>query len=81
MTTSRRDKEKHLPNHDYPYVDPDLHVIEPGDLWQRYVLPGYRDNAPVGSNAFAGDMYLLHEGRVISRYGRIPMMEELYDDL
>ncbi len=65
----------------YRFIDPDLHVYEPKDLWPRYIESRYRDQAPVGSDAFVGDMYLMHEGKVISRGGRIPMMEELADDL
>lgn len=65
----------------YKFIDPDLHVFEPNDLWQRYLEPEFRDQAPLGSDAFLGDMYLMHEGKVISRGGMIPMMEELMDDL
>ena len=28
--------------------DSDLHVIEPADLWQRYIDPRFKDRAPVG---------------------------------
>ena len=70
-----------MANHGYKFIDPDLHVYEPSDLWTRYIEPGFRDQVPVGSDAFVGDMYLMHEGKVISRGGRIPMMEELAVDL
>ena len=32
----------------YPVFDSDLHVIEPADLWARYIDPKYRDRGPVG---------------------------------
>ena len=32
-------------------VDSDMHVMEPGDLWQEYIDPSYKDRAPV----FRGD--------------------------
>ena len=32
----------------YSIFDSDLHVIEPADLWQRYIDPKYRDRALVG---------------------------------
>lgn len=67
--------------HGYRYIDPDLHVREPWDLWLRYIEPKYRDHAPVGSNEFLNDMYLKHEGRIISRHGRLDMMEELNQDM
>jgi predicted TIM-barrel fold metal-dependent hydrolase len=71
-----------MTKHTYKYIDPDLHVVEPKDLWQRYMKPVHRDRAPVGSDAFTGDMYLLHEGRAIYRQDRPPpMLQELYDDL
>src|SRR5262245_37179823 len=30
-------------------IDSDMHVMEPPDLWQRYVDPRFRDRAPRGS--------------------------------
>lgn len=32
----------------YRLFDFDLHVIEPADLWQRYLDPRFRSRAPVG---------------------------------
>jgi predicted TIM-barrel fold metal-dependent hydrolase len=32
----------------FKVFDSDLHVIEPVDLWQRYIAPEYRSRAPVG---------------------------------
>ena len=32
----------------YRLFDSDLHVIEPADLWQRYIDPRFKDRAPVG---------------------------------
>ena len=29
-------------------ADSDLHVMEPPDLWQRYIDPAFRHAAPVG---------------------------------
>ena len=34
----------------FKVMDSDMHVIEPPDLWQRYLEPAYRDRAPMGSN-------------------------------
>ena len=65
----------------YKFIDPDLHVYEPADLWLRYLEPKYRDQAPIGSDEFVGDMYLTHEGRLIARGGMVPMMGELFEDL
>ena len=32
----------------YRLFDSDLHVIEPADLWQRYIDPRFRSRAPAG---------------------------------
>ncbi len=39
---------------DHPIADSDLHVMEPPDLWQRYIAPEYRHAAPVGSASSSG---------------------------
>ena len=38
-----------MANHGYKFIDPDLHVFEPRDLWTRYVAPEFRDQAPIGA--------------------------------
>ena len=38
-----------MTNHGYKFIDPDLHVYEPSDLWTRYIEPGFRDQAPVAA--------------------------------
>jgi uncharacterized protein len=35
----------------FKVVDSDMHLIEPADLWQRYMDRKFRDCAPVGNNA------------------------------
>jgi hypothetical protein len=30
----------------YDIIDADGHVLEPVDLWDKYLDPGYRDRAP-----------------------------------
>src|SRR5208283_4265235 len=35
----------------FKVVDSDMHLIEPADLWQRYMDRKFRDGAPVGSTA------------------------------
>ena len=65
----------------YKYIDPDLHVFEPGDLWQRYMEPAYRAHAPVGADFFPNDLCMKHDGHLIARYDEPPLLEELYDDM
>ena len=62
----------------YKFIDPDLHVFEPADLWQRYIEPNYLDRAPVGCNSFANDMCMMHEGKLIARYSQPTTSYELY---
>jgi predicted TIM-barrel fold metal-dependent hydrolase len=40
-------------------IDSDLHVLEPADLWQRYLPARWRDQAPVGSTAGPRDISVL----------------------
>ena len=32
----------------YKVFDSDMHIMEPADLWQRYIAPEYRSVAPIG---------------------------------
>ena len=54
----------------YKVMDSDMHVLEPTDLWQRYIEPKYRDRAPVGTNNYLVDLHLMHDDEVISRFKR-----------
>jgi uncharacterized protein len=40
-------------------LDSDMHVMEPADLWQRYIAPEYRDRAPVGRNEWVRDLRMM----------------------
>ena len=33
-----------------------MHIVEPADLWQRYIDPAFRDRAPVGTNRHPRDL-------------------------
>ena len=57
----------------FKILDCDLHICEPIDLWQRYMLPKYRDDAPVGrplEHRPFHDLNMLHRGETYSPYGR-----------
>ena len=54
----------------YRVMDSDMHVMEPPDLWQRYIEPRFRDRAPVGTQNYLVDLHLMHDGEVISRFKR-----------
>jgi hypothetical protein len=44
-------------------VDSDIHIIEPPDLWQRYIDAEFRDRAPYGLTEDAGDLRLAFDGK------------------
>jgi predicted TIM-barrel fold metal-dependent hydrolase len=62
-----------MPFRGVPIVDADGHVMEPGDLWQAYIEPAFRDRAPRivrlddGHTAFYTDGHLSPQARCISR--------------
>ena len=37
-------------------MDSDMHIVEPADLWQRYIDPAFRDRAPVGTDRHPRDL-------------------------
>ena len=39
----------------YKVMDSDMHLIEPHDLWQRYIDPAYQAIAPIGANVVPRD--------------------------
>ncbi len=39
----------------YKVMDSDMHLIEPHDLWQRYIDPAYKASAPIGANVVPRD--------------------------
>ena len=47
----------------FKVLDSDIHIIEPPDLWQRYIDPEFRDRAPYGLTEDMGDLRLAHDGK------------------
>ena len=37
-----------MPFEDFVVCDSDMHVLEPADLWQRYIADEFKHAAPVG---------------------------------
>ncbi len=58
----------------YKVLDSDLHVIEPPDLWQRYIDPEFRDRAPRGLAESAQDMIMV--GPDGEKWGRDPAVSD-----
>lgn len=43
----------------YKVLDSDIHVLEPADLWQRYIDEEFKDRAPRGLTEFVGDIRMV----------------------
>jgi predicted TIM-barrel fold metal-dependent hydrolase len=56
---------------DHVIADSDLHVMEPPDLWQRYIDPAFRHAAPVGLSEWRRDMRVRVKNRVLLRGGPV----------
>ncbi len=53
----------------YVYVDGDAHILEPRDLWERYLEPKYRARAPkvvTNPNGLKGDWWVTENLRPVS---------------
>ncbi len=52
-------------------ADSDMHVMEPADLWQRYMDPSWAHAAPVGLSEIERDMRVKVKNAVMLRLGRM----------
>jgi len=52
-------------------ADSDMHVLEPPDLWQRYIDPAWRHAAPVGLTELRRDMRVKVKSHVMLRIGPV----------
>ena len=48
-------------------IDSDMHVIEPPDLWERYIAPEFKHLAPLGMQQWRRDIRVQVKTRIISR--------------
>jgi uncharacterized protein len=55
--------------HDHVVCDSDLHVMEPPDLWERYIDPSYAHAAPRGLSEIPRDMRVRVKNHVMLRLG------------
>ncbi len=51
----------------YRVADSDMHVIEPVDLWERYIDPQFKHLAPRGMTEWRRDIRLQIKTRIVSR--------------
>jgi hypothetical protein len=47
----------------FKVLDSDIHIIDPPDLWQRYIDAEFRAQAPYGLTEDAGDLRLAFDGK------------------
>ena len=52
-------------------ADSDLHVMEPPDLWQRYIDPAYAHAAPIGLTEIPRDMRVRVKNHTLLRLGGV----------
>jgi predicted TIM-barrel fold metal-dependent hydrolase len=52
-------------------ADSDLHVMEPPDLWQRYMEPEWAHAAPIGTTEMVRDMRVRVKNHTMLRMGRV----------
>jgi predicted TIM-barrel fold metal-dependent hydrolase len=48
-----------LAKNGFKVLDSDIHIMEPPDLWQRYIDREFRDHAPQGLTEFVGDVRMV----------------------
>ena len=51
----------------YKAMDSDMHVVEPCDLWQKYIDKKFADRAPIGLNRHKRDLGVQIEGKIMPR--------------
>ena len=61
---------------DLRIADSDMHVMEPADLWQRYIDPSWAHAAPVGMSEIERDMRVRVKNAVLLRLGRTSAREK-----
>ena len=56
---------------DWKIADSDMHVMEPPDLWERYIDPAWRHAAPVGLTELQRDMRVRVKNHTLTRTGPV----------
>jgi predicted TIM-barrel fold metal-dependent hydrolase len=57
-------------------ADSDMHVLEPPDLWQRYIAPEFRHAAPVGMTDLRRDLRVRVKSHIMLRTGPVRPLKE-----
>jgi predicted TIM-barrel fold metal-dependent hydrolase len=56
--------------------DSDMHVMEPPDLWQRYIAPEFKHAAPVGMTELRRDIRVRVKSQILLRTGPVRPLKE-----
>jgi len=65
-----------MPFEDCVVCDSDLHVLEPADLWQRYVADEFKHAAPVGLTELRRDPRVRVKSQVLLKAGPVRPLKE-----
>lgn len=65
-----------MPHGDWIICDSDMHVMEPPDLWQRYIAPEFRHAAPVGMTDLRRDIRVRVKSEILLRAGPVRPLKE-----
>jgi hypothetical protein len=60
-----------MPFEDFIVCDSDMHVLEPADLWQRYIAEEFKHAAPVGMTELKRDLRLKIKSQVLLKTGPV----------
>jgi uncharacterized protein len=61
---------------DFVVADSDMHVMEPADLWPRYIASEYRHAAPIGMTELKRDIRVKVKSQVLLRAGPVRPLRE-----
>jgi predicted TIM-barrel fold metal-dependent hydrolase len=65
-----------MPGNDWIIGDSDMHVMEPPDLWQRYIAPEFQHAAPVGMTELRRDIRVRVKSQILLRTGPVRPLKE-----
>src|SRR5262249_8838928 len=55
-----------MAKHGFKMIDAEMHVMEPVDLWERYIDPEFKDRAPRRLNERRWDIRTMVEGEIMA---------------
>ena len=65
-----------MPFEEFIVCDSDMHVLEPADLWQRYIADEFKHAAPVGMTELKRDLRVKIKSQVLLKVGPVRPLKE-----